>query len=211
MSIANKCYFKTDEDCKRYPTTERPDVQQPNTLNDVYSDIFGNEFYNYSKTYVRRDINCELVTNTPPSNPKDRVPGTLYVQQLNGTDYVRNDIDNQPCTSTNPDDGLCNIFQFDAGAWERKLSDNTDPHEQQVINRNIYIPLDYIRRDIWNDPIVITTCPDGITFNVPDDDVNISDYEFITEGGLLIQSEQQINLFFEPEVNTFGDNLQFTP
>ncbi len=210
MSIANKCYFKTDEKCERYPTAERPDVQQPNDLNDVYSDTFGNQFYNYSKTYVRRDINCQVVTATPPTNPKDRVPGTLYVQSPNGGDYIRNGIDNQPCTSTDPTDGLCNVYTPNGEAWERKLSDNTDPHEQQIINRNLYIPLDYIKRDIWNDPIVITTCPDGITFNDPTDDVNISDYEFVTESGLVIRSEQQVNLFFEPEENTYGDNLQFT-
>ncbi len=56
MSIANDCYRKTDEECQRYPTAERPDVEQPNTLNDIYSDVFGNEFYNVNKDYNRSTL-----------------------------------------------------------------------------------------------------------------------------------------------------------
>ena len=213
MSIANKCYFKTDEKCERYPTTERPDVQQPNTLNDIYSDTFGNEFYNYSKTYVRRDINCQVVTTSPPTNPKDRGPGELYVQELNGGDYVRNGIDNQPCTSTDPTDGLCNVYTPNGMAWERKLYDNTDPNEQQDINRNLYDPRDYIRRDTGCNLVDTTVCPPEILYGTGPTDivVNISDLEFVTESGLLIQAEHQVNLFFEPEVNTRGSTLRFTP
>lgn len=199
MSIANDCYRKTDENCERYPTAERPDVEQPNTLNDIHSDVFGNEFYNYSKTYVRRDINCQVVTTTPPANPKDRVPGTLYVQKLNGQDYVRNGIDNQPCTSTDPTDGQCNIFQFDAGDWERKDYENKTPTENQVENRNMYIPRDYIPRYIDNTPKPLV-CKFPITFTPGvEPDVDISDYEFTYEDGRFIAREEGLDDLIEPE------------
>lgn len=199
MSIANDCYRKTDEECQRYPTAERPDVEQPNTLNDIFSDVFGNEFYNYSKTYVRRNIDCQIVTATPPSNPKDRVPGTLYVQQLNGTDYVRNGIDNQPCTSTDPTDGLCNIFQFDAGDWERKDYDNNNPTESQQVNRNMYIPRDYIPRYVDNTQ-KSGVCKFPLVFVAGvQPDVFINDYEFTYEDGKFVAREDGLDDLVEPE------------
>ena len=199
MSPSNDCYRKTDEECQRYPTAERPDVEQPNTLNDIFSDVFGNQFYNYSKTYVRRNIDCQIVTATAPANPKDRVPGTLYVQQLNGTDYVRNGIDNQPCTSTNPDDGLCNIFQFDAGDWERKTYDNLDPTESQAVNRNMYIPRDYIPRYVDNTQ-KSGVCKFPLVFTPGEEpDVHINDYEFTYEDGKFVAREDGLDDLVEPE------------
>ena len=199
MSIANDCYRKTDEECQRYPTAERPDVEQPNTLNDIYSDVFGNEFYNYSKTYVRCSIDCNEVTTTPPTDPKSRVPGVLYVQKLNGTDYVRNGIDNQPCTSTDPTDGLCNIFQFDAGDWERKDYENNDPTESQQLNRNMYIPRDYIPRYVDNTQ-KSGVCKFPLVFTPGEEpDVYINDYEFTYEDGKFVAREEGLDDLVEPE------------
>ena len=199
MSIANDCYRKTDEECQRYPTAERPDVEQPNTLNDIFSDVFGNEFYNYSKTYVRCGIDCNEVTTTPPADPKSRVPGVLYVQKLNGTDYVRNDIDNLPCTSTNPNDGLCDLFQFDAGAWERKTYDNLDPLESQRENRNMYIPRDYIPRYVDNTQ-KSGVCKFPLVFTPGEEpDVYINDYEFTYEDGKFVAREEGLDDLVEPE------------
>ena len=199
MSISNDCYRKTDEECQRYPTPERPEVKQPNTLNDIFKDAFGNEFYNYSKTYVRCSINCIEVTATAPSDPKDRVPGVLYVQKLNGQDYVRNDIDNQPCTSTNPNDGLCDIFQFDAGAWERKTYDNLDPTESQSLNRNMYIPRDYIPRYVDNTQ-KSGVCKFPLVFSSgTEPEVFVNDYEFTYENGKYVAREEGLTDLVEPE------------
>jgi hypothetical protein len=150
-----------------------PTGQQPISLNpNVSSDVFSNEFHNLNQQYKRRDSDCLLVTQP----------------LLNGRDYVRQGTP----------------FLFDAAAWERK---DKDCNTVTQINPNslfsVYAPRDYQARDKDNNPRS-TICPIPLTVTSPVGTVtiDISDYEFILEGGELVAREEGYSYLLEPEVLT---------
>jgi hypothetical protein len=196
MSLSNKCYQRRGLQDPNDPTKCLDPERVPTSV--THTDAFGNQWYDFNvdydkkglqisdtecedrptDDYERRDIECVLITTSPPINPENRVEGLRYV------------------------------FVPDAGDWTRANVDNETTHT----SNDVYVR-DYIRRDTDNNPYDMEVCPREIIIQNPfiPDQVSISDYEFTTENNLLISSEEEPSYFFEPEVNTFGDDLQFTP
>ena len=198
MSLSNQCYKRKGLQDPDDPTKCLDPQRVPTTISK--KDAFGNEWYDFNADYDKKglqisDTECE----DKPTN-----------------DYERNDIECNEITLVPPStgdprdrvDGLRYVFVPDAGDWTRADVDN----ETTYTSNNVYVK-DYIRRDTDNNPYNMEVCPRVIIIQNPfvPDMVSISDYEFTTENNILISSEQEPSFFFEPEVNTYGDDLQFTP
>ncbi len=196
MSIANKCYRRRGLQDPNDPTKCLDPITEPTPV--LHKDAFGNEWYDYNADYDKKGLQIS------PTECED----------LDTDDYERRDIECVLITTAPPDDprdrvdGVRYTFTTDAGDWTRANVDNETTHT----GGDVYVR-DYIRTDTNNDPYDMEVCPRVIKIENPfvPDTVSISDYEFVTENNLLISSEQEPSFFFEPEVNTYGNDLQFTP
>ena len=196
MSVSNLCYRRRGLQDPNDPTKCLDPKTEPTPV--TKRDAFGNEWYDFNADYDKKGLQIS------PTECED----------LDTDEYERNDIDCNEITLVapiNPKDRVLGLrYQFlpDAQHWERTDINNDNTHT----SNDVYVR-DYIRRDTDNNPYDMEVCPRVIVIENPfvPDVVSISDYEFVTENNLLISSEQEPSFFFEPEVNTFGDDLQFTP
>ena len=197
MSLSNKCYQRKGLQDPNDPTKCLDPETEPTPVER--QDAFGNEWYDFNVDFEKRGLKISD-TECEDLRPAD--------------EYERNDIECNEITLVSPNDprdrvnGVRYTFVIDAGDWTRTNVDN----ETSFTSNDVYVR-DWIRTDTNNDPYNMEVCPREIIIKNPfvPDQISISDYEFVTENNLLISSEQEPSFFFEPEENTFGDNLQFTP
>ena len=149
-----------------------PTAKQPNTLNPV---ITTDAFSNEFHDYNQTYVR---------RNSNNEIVSSI-------DDFDRRDVNNQPVTT--------------ADEWQRTDKDCsvvTTLNPNQAV-RSVYAPRDYIATDLNNKP-KSTTCKYTLRIIPPGTppSLDISDYEFTYESGILIAREEGYDMLLEPEVYT---------
>ena len=202
---------------------EIPDLDsiQGTTLGDLQTDAFDNTYYDMNKTYVRSSLDCKSVKPT-----QDYIRHTYT--PITGTPSVDPPVTplliGDPCANPAGDSVSsfdsplsCSVFLPLAASWVRtdidckKVDiDRDNPNYEEYI-RSIYLPRDYQRRTYgeydsngkWITLPKETTCqPLNPVTTVVLSTVNVSDWEFTYENGVLIAREEGYTDYIEPENNT---------
>lgn len=187
MSITNKCYQRKGLQDPNDPT-KCLDVTQPNWVKST--DVYGNEWYDFNADFIKNGVVCDVESDPPTC---EVLPTLVYNRK-----GLLDPNDPEECLDINPHEN-----------YIPRLAVICTPELGCTLKNDM---LDYVRRDTDNNLVDTTVCPPKIKYGTAPGsiEVNISDLEFVTESGLLIESEQQVNLFFEPEKNTRGSVIRFT-
>ena len=167
---------------------------------DLRTDAFGNQYYNYTKGYVRTKSDCT------PASPSQDFIRTTYEKTLSpraeypGFDYVC-----LPCSTTGKiptpvpnSPASCAVFVPDAGSWQRM-----DIENNLVVGTTVpglHQPMAYVERNVDNE-IFINDCSvrQPVVFLVPEEAGGLV---FTFFDGVLIARVEGEDQTIESEVNT---------
>jgi len=215
----NECYrrvYVNDIKGLVVANKEIPDldsIQGTDLADGEVTDAFGNTYYDFNKLYVKKNSKNEDVT------PKDYIRHS-YTPKT-GTPTVDPPVTplliGDPCANPAGDTISsfesplsCSVFLPLAGSWVRT---DIDCKKVEADNpnyvRSIYEPRDYQRRTfgeyengVWVTKPKDTTCQPVTITSIDFTTINVSDWEFTYENGVLIAREEGYTDYLEPEDNT---------
>lgn len=168
--------------------------------------MFTNKFYNYNVDFIRNTEVCDPVALTceVKSPIDDYVRHGINHVTINGEVFCdtlpahEDKVDRYSTSDTvEGSDGFIYL--------DPVMANQTDDLPYDTFG--LYQPRGYIAQTTFNVPVNIVDIILPGDPEYPDDTFNISEYEFSTENGNLIISEQDPSFFFEPEENTDTTNI----